>query len=548
MYSKHAYKLWNKKHAVVVPIEYLSPADAARIHFSNVHLTRKPVTYKASMVPGEPDVAEGGSRFLMDCSNSDSGQVLNTPAVKDMVIARYGFCALHAFQSIVTGWYTYADREGVHLGDCRLFKDNVEGAFAQLDINPESVFYLVIAIGAGLALIYIAGLFGWLGFPMAFGVLSRAFEWVLQRDLNIPVRLYVDDIIGFSRAERAEQDQLYIEAKCKEVMGSHAVNYEKKVSPCLSGEVLGWLVNLPEEVFRPSDKGVRKLAFAFWIVASGSMFPLVVYQMLASLSDHYSIGVPGMKPFSQALHGMSVQCGTGVGSKYYRKAPSSAARMSIEVWRVASLLLLRKNKLMCRPLRHLLPSMPTTQGPVVITDGSPWGSGLGVYTSEGSLIRYMAYKFPFPESPYQNAREYLGYLLAFLFLEWALGDSLTCREATWIGDNEAALAWAAQNKCNSSAAQYAFLAVTWLQMSSKYTFSRIQHQPGFLMGDIDRLSRGLPHSLDTTKEYVLSVAQLQQLDELFSLLGPGIVRSDITDHHVAFSSVVSITRGLFQYS
>ena len=176
------------------------------------------------------------------------------------------------------------------------------------------------------------------------------------------------------------------------------------------------------------------------------------------------------------------------------------------------------------------------------------GSALGVYTSEGSLIRYMAYKFPFPESPYQNAREYLGYLLAFLFLEWALGDSLTCREATWIGDNEAALAWAAQNKCNSSAAQYAFLAVTWLQMSSKYTFSRIQHQPGFLMGDIDRLSRGLPHSLDTTKEYVLSVAQLQQLDELFSLLDPGIVRSDITDHHVAFSSVVSITRGLFQSS
>ena len=39
-------------------------------------------------------------------------------------------------------------------------------------------------------------------------------------------------------------------------MGSHAVNYEKKVPPCVSGEVLGWLVNLPEEVFRPSDKGV----------------------------------------------------------------------------------------------------------------------------------------------------------------------------------------------------------------------------------------------------------------------------------------------------
>ena len=207
-----------------------------------------------------------------------------------------------------------------------------------------------------------------------------------------------------------------------------------------------------------------------------------------------------MKPFSQALHGMSTQFGSGAGGKYYRKAPSSAARMSIEVWRVASLLLLRKNKLMCCPLRHLLPSKQTTQGPVVITDGSPWGSGLGVYTQGGELIRYMAYKFPFPESQYQNAREYLGYLLAFLFLNWVLRDSPMGREATWIGDNKAALAWAAKNRCNSSAAQYAFLAVTWLKMSSQYSFSCVQHQPGFLMGDIDRLSRGLPHSLDVAKE------------------------------------------------
>ena len=547
VYSKHAYKVWSKMNAVVVPIADLSPTDAARVHFNNVHLTRKPVSYRPSTVPGEPDIAEGGSRFLMDCSNSDSDQVLNTPEVKEMVINRYGFCSLPTFQSIVVGWYRYAEREGVSLGECRMFKDDVEGAFAQLDISPESVCYLAIAIGAGLVLLYIAGLFGWLGFPMAFGVLSRALEWVLQRDLNIPVRLYVDDIIGFSRAERAEGDQLYIEAKCEEVMGSHAVNYEKKVPPCVSGEVLGWAVRLQQETFRPSDKGVRKLAFAFWIVASGQSFPLVVYQMLASLSDHYSLGVPGMKPFSQALHGMSIQFGSGAKNKYYRKVPSSAARMSIEVWRVASLLLLRKNKVMCRSLRYLLPSM-LAQGPVVITDGSPWGSGLGLYTPSGELIRYMAYKFPFPESPFQNAREYLGYLLAFLFLQWVLRDSPVCCEVTWIGDNEAALAWASQNKCNSSAAQYAFLAVTWLQMSSKFSFSRIQHQPGFLMGDIDNLSRGLPHSLDVSKEYVLSEGQLHQLDNLFSLLDPGIARDNIDDHHVAFSSVVNMTRDLFHFT
>jgi hypothetical protein len=43
-----------------------------------------------------------------------------------------------------------------------------------MDINPESAYLLAMAIGFGLMMVYIVGLFGWLGFPLAFGVLSRA--------------------------------------------------------------------------------------------------------------------------------------------------------------------------------------------------------------------------------------------------------------------------------------------------------------------------------------------------------------------------------------
>ena len=531
VYWKHAYKVWAKKDAIVLPISHLSSSDASSIHFNSSHLTHKP----------------GGSRYLMDCSNSESGHVLNTPEVKELVIARYGPVVYCTIQSIVTSWYNYADALHVPLSACRLFKEDFSGAFAQLDICPQSVRFLALSIGCGLVLTYIVGLFGLLGFPMAFGVLSRAFEWLLRRDLDIPLSLYVDDIIALSLAERAESDQLYIETKCLQGMGSTAINFEKKLFPSVSGEVLGWSVCLCSETFRPSDKGIRKLIFAFWVVASGDVFPLVVYQMLGSLSDHYSLGVPGMKPFSRAFHDMTARFGSGSGRIYYQKAPTSAARMSIEVWRVASLLLWQKNTYVCRPLRCLVTLGPANCHLSVFTDSSPWGIGIGIYHANGSLAYYLGYKFPFAESPFQNAREYFGFMLSFFFLSWVSDCPAKGLEVSWVGDNESALSWATKNKCNSLAAQYAFLVVTWLQLTSLISFSSISHQPGIIMGDIDSLSRGLPHSLDPNKKYVPTESQSIQLDALFCLLDPSIVRN-LEDHHLAFSTVVSMARDLLSPS
>ena len=527
VYSKHVYKVWCKMDGIVLPMGNLSEVDIASIKYNDAHLTHKP----------------GGSRFLMDCSNSESGQVLNTPEVKERVIERYGPVVLCTFRSIVESWYVYVHKHNVHLRDCRLFKEDFQGAFAQLDISPECVRFLAIAVGHGLVLVYIAGLFGWLGFPMAYGVLSRAFEWLLRRDLDIPLSLYVDDIIALSLLERAASDQLYIENICELGMGSKAMNYEKRVTPCLSGDVLGWAVCLETETFRPCDKGIRKLMFGFWVVASGTSFPLVVYQMLASLSDFYSLGVPGMKPFSQALHGMSKQFGGGPKARYYKKAPTSAARMSIEIWRVAALLLLQRNKHVCCPLYALVSSVLQETHTVVVTDASPWGLGIGLYTPTGGLIRFMSYKFLFPESNHQNAREYFGYLVAFFFLEWTFPNDTYHRDVVWVGDNESALSWAGNNKCSSPGAHYAFLVVTWLQMVSRFSFKKITHQPGIVMGDIDKLSRGLHHFMDVEKEFVLSESQLMRMNNLFCLLDPSLTRN-IDDHHSAFMLVVTIARDL----
>ena len=286
VFNQHVAKAWGKGDVLVIPRDELSVSDVDRLHYNPAHLTGKPAALKTvvdakSTSESEPVqtmdsllpkvVTEfGGSRFLMDCSNSESGHVLNTPAAKELVLARYGRLSHCTFREIVRGFCEYADTEGVPLEDCRLFKDNIHAAFTQMDINPESVYLLAMAIGFGLMMVYIVGLFGWLGFPLAFGVLSRALERLFVRHLRIPVYMYVDDIIALSRKERADADQRYIENKLEEVIGSKAVNYSKRLAPTVSGEVLGWMLNLAPQTFRPGDKAVRKLMFAFWCVASGA--------------------------------------------------------------------------------------------------------------------------------------------------------------------------------------------------------------------------------------------------------------------------------------
>ena len=527
-YTQHAVKLWGKRDVMVLPIEDLSDGDKALIWYSQTHIVPKP----------------GGSRFIMDCSNSESGWVLNTPAVKEAVIARVGPVVYATWPEIVEDWYVYADGLHVPLRDCRLMKDDVQGAFGQMDINPASVRYLAVPLVGDMVLLYSVGLFGWLGFPMNFALFSRGLEWRLRRDLAIPIKFYADDAIALALAARAEEAQAHIEKTLEATFGSTGVSYYMKVPPCLEADVIGWAECLTTETFRPAAKGICKLVFAFCMVAVGNVFPLVVYQMLASLADFYSLGVPGMKPFSYALHAMSARFGDGGKRQFYKKEPSSAARLSIEVWRVAALLLFQKNSHMCRPLLSLLRTLSSTCRYTVITDGSPWGLGIGLYGATGELVSYMAYHFPFTLSEYQNVREYLGHLLSFFVQQWVLGEKAVSHEVGWVGDNEAALSWAAKNKCNSVVAQYGFLVVTCLRLTSRFMFVDVQHQAGTLMGDIDSLSRGLPHSLDPALEYKLSVIQLQSLDELFLVLDPAVVRSNLGEHHAVFSSVVNMARGL----
>ena len=77
-------------------------------------------------------------------------------------------------------------------------------------MNPTLEYLLAMLVGAGLYLIYVAGLFGWLRIHMAFAVLSGAFQRKFRTELDFPLVFYVDNVIAWVLAERAVNDQQYI--------------------------------------------------------------------------------------------------------------------------------------------------------------------------------------------------------------------------------------------------------------------------------------------------------------------------------------------------
>ena len=479
----------------------------------------------------------------MDCSNSESGQVLNTPEVKDAVIARYSKVVHPTLTLIFTRWYEFAGRNNVELKHCLGWKCDFKGAFAQLDIQPESCPLLSIDIGNELALIYHSGLYGWLGFPMAFGVLTRACErkannYASEDTASGPVDVYVDDAMAISLAERARYEQQRYSADCEIAMGPKAMNYGKEVAPTTRLEILGWLVDLIFETFQPSDKAARKLTFAFVIVAGNHHMCMNTYQMLASLADRYSHGILGMRPFVFPLHEMSRRFRD---NEFIKRKPSSAAMMRIQMWKAVAALALQRDPRLVVPMRSLMAHNPDSTEVFVTTDASPTGLGVALYApGDKPLLAWKGFVFPFATNEFQNAHEYLGLLMALCVVDWyRTRYQRPMSRVHWTNDNKAALTWAANNKCNSLASQIAFYGVAWKQLSAQLVLTGVQHIPGVTMGNIDSVSRQLLHTMPMDLEFPLTHVQLAMSTELLTLCNPTTTR-DLMAHHDAFATVVRL--------
>jgi hypothetical protein len=244
-FQKHAFRLWGKRQVFLLPRNSVTHEV---LYFSSLHWTPK---------PGKPE-----GRFLGDLSNSASGSTVNSDEARAAIVARFGEAPLPSISDIVDNIFRVAADVG-GLDGVSLWTEDVVGALGQFNISPESTRLLAFPVDEEMVLVYFTGLFGWMGAPFVFRVLSRAFGRAVSRLIKGVVSIYVDDIMGMSPVGTAAEDQAAAQGVIRAIFGPESVNLSKSEPPVASAEFLGWHIHLPSASIRPSDRGIRKLAFAF---------------------------------------------------------------------------------------------------------------------------------------------------------------------------------------------------------------------------------------------------------------------------------------------
>jgi hypothetical protein len=517
--TKHAYKLWLEGFVLILPQAAL---QSFRPHYNNIHWCPK---------PGVP-----AGRFLGDCSNRVSGDVLNSLSAKERIVQRYGDLRHPTIEELVTLIFRVANKAG-GLHRIALWKEDVASAFGQYNHHADDVLYLSFPLQDELALIYLVGMFGWSGSPFVFGVFSRALCRQANSRISGELAVYVDDFMAVSPLRDASSDQQRTQQLILAAFGPSAINLSKSVPPSRQTDFIGWFIDLDTETLRPNAKGIEKIVVAFFSIDMSIPHALRTFQVLASLACRYSRGLLGMRPFVQPLYAMT--------RKFLhpnaKRSVSSQSKLAITMWRAIGLVLLTSPTLLAAPLASLIRD-PSDWELYIISDAGPLALGLAVFRRNcDTCMAHISYRLPFnaSESKYQNVREFQGLLLGHLVL-YALG--IRHRQIQWRGDNTSALTWARNEACKSSAAQVSFIAYSWVSILSGNVLVSANHQAGTSMGDIDSLSR----FRDTSFSEETNIGgTLVGLDNLFVLCDPTCDCSNLVQHVSIVCRIMAILQHMF---
>jgi len=524
--KRHILKLWQAGKGIILP---LADILHEKPHVNDLHWV------------GQNPVDKPEGRLLGDLTNKENGDALNNPEVKPKITERFGKLNHPSIFTFMAKLVKVADQCG-GIPNVRLLKSDIKSAFAQFLYHCESARLLTFHIGVGLVFIYLVGLFGWAGSPQVFGILTRAIVRLIYRrftsqNLIAETDGYCDDFITFAPAEEAQIVHRIVNSSITDTCGEGQVCEKKDVPPCMEGDVLGYWVNLKSEDIRPNQKGINSLAKSFLLQPKAGLYTTKQYQSMASLACRYSRVMKGFRPMVSPLYRM-----INKRRKSHRVAPSEDAQTAIMMWQAVTICLLISPERLAVPVRSLL-NMIKSRHFKIISDAGPRGLGLAIYDVEGLCIGFVSYRLPFDASDpaYQNAREYMGFLLGKILLfklRIANNEVSFDISADWTGDNMSSLSWVRKAACRSSGALLAFLAEAWFSTMYDITTGLVSHRKGVDMGDHDSLSRFWETSFD--EKLNLSYLIDENINDLFSLCDPTMGPNKGQYSLASFSKIVII--------
>jgi hypothetical protein len=216
-----------------------------------------------------------------------------------------------------------------------MFKEDVSGAFNQLNWSSRSAKYLGVMIDDDVLFIMITGGFGHCVTPMIWSVVGEAINRRAQLFVQCPIDIFVDDTVGAGMVSHALEAQKIVQRSTEEVLGEGSTAPDKS-SNGPREVIFGFLVDFVTATLSPKDLAIDKIFFVFFNVDTSVPQSLEVWQCLASIAQFYSQGVRGMSAFVAPLHYMTRKC---TGHCHKSKA-SASAQFAIEMWRVMAILLL----------------------------------------------------------------------------------------------------------------------------------------------------------------------------------------------------------------
>ena len=451
-----------------------------------------------------------------------NGSAHDKDQLRDTIELQWGAIKHPTVDLLVKMVLTAADKYG--WDDLILWKKDLKGAFNLLNYNPEYCRLFAFPLTAGIVVIHLAGLFGWIGMPHAFQVLTRALQALCRHIISGLCYWYVDDLMAVSRRNLYVNDSTIVDNKVQQLLGNGAIAAAKSQHDrCL--EFLGWDFNLDTRTITLCARNMHKLVhvlFSFDVTLKVSISHI---QRMASLLSRASILSRHMRPYTHALHAIT----SGYSQPHIKIQLSILAQSDVMMWRSFVLVLIANPAKLSRSMESFRPQ-PAEY--CIKYDASLTGLGVGIYHIQDSrLINYAALELPFEvtnESKRQNTMEFVAVVFGLL-LAWR--HQLHDFHYSLHGDSISSLAWARADRVNSLLARRANILFTTLSMHLNATLVDTEHIPGKLNVIFDGLSRRVsPQDLGLDPTLMFPADNDITIVQFINLCDPADELTDMASH------------------
>jgi hypothetical protein len=105
-----------------------------------------------------------------------------------------------------------------------LWKKDLKGAFNLLNYNPAFCKLFAFPLSDGVTMIHMAGLFGWIGMPHAFQVLTRSLQALCTHIILGLCYWYVDDLMAVSTISSYLTDSTRVDNSVQHLLGETKIS------------------------------------------------------------------------------------------------------------------------------------------------------------------------------------------------------------------------------------------------------------------------------------------------------------------------------------